>query len=139
MKLVLVAILTFLSQAAVAESEATGRICLASIKPPNDQPKSLYNPSGGNPDVTYSVKVGDREPMQFSQESGQWLEGLALDSEVPVVIYEDGEQSASFFVDFGRGEVNKCLFLRTLYLTWQVWDWSRTGPWCDCTHLAESE
>jgi hypothetical protein len=81
------------------------------------------------------VKVGDLEPMQFPQESGQWLEGLALDSRIPVVIYEDGVQAASFYVDFGQGEASKCLFLKALYLTWQVWDWSRTGPWCDCGAL----
>jgi hypothetical protein len=126
-------------QIAASESELAGRLCIASVKAPNDQPKTLYNPSGGNPEVTYSVKVADRAPTQIARESGEWLEGLALGSKLPVIIYEDGKRTTSFYIEFGEDKVSQCLFLNSLYLTWQVWDWKQTGPWCDCSKAAESE
>ena len=83
-------------QIALSEAGPSGRVCIASVAAPNDQSKSLANPSGGNPDVVYSVKVADRSPIEISRESGLWLEGLPLNSRLPVIIYEDGERTASF-------------------------------------------
>lgn len=85
------------------------------------------------------MKIADRSPLKISRESGEWLEGLELNSKLPVVIFEDGQRAASFYIEFSDDEASKCLFLKTLYLTWQVWDWKRTGPWCDCSKAAENE
>ena len=127
----LLALLLF-SQNAIAHAGSTGRICIASIEPPNDQPKSLGNPSGGNPDISYSLRIDDRPTVRISHEKGRWIEGLPIDTKLPVVIYEDGERAASFFVELDKDERSKCIFLNTLYLTWRAWNWNRTGPWCDC-------
>ena len=135
----LLILLAMLWQSATSEPEHTGRLCIASVTAPNDQTKSLANPSGGNPDVAYAVKVADRDRIEISHESGIWLKGLAIDTRLPVIIYEDGERAESFYVQFSEGMASKCLFLNSLYLTWQVWDWKRTGPWCDCSKAAENE
>ena len=113
-----------------------GRICIASVEAPNDAPKSLSNPAGGNPDVTYSVKIADYSPIVVSRESGTWLDGLKVDAKLPVIIYEDGTRKASFYVQFNNDDSDKCLFMNTLYRTWQVWSWDRVGAWCDCNSAA---
>ena len=118
-----------------AEPEIDGRICIASVEAPNDDPKTLSNPVGENPDITYSVKVADHSPITISRESGVWLNGLKIDSRLPVIIYENGDRAASFFIHFTGTESSKCLFMNTLYRTWQVWDWDRVGRWCDCGSL----
>jgi hypothetical protein len=137
MRLLLFIVASFVWQEATADpkppaADNKGRLCLASVEAPNDLPKSLHNPAGGNPDVTYTVKVADRSPVDLSRESGEWLEGLSLNARLPIIIYVNGERTASFFVQFSEDEASKCLYLNTLYLTWQVRAWSRTGPWCDC-------
>lgn len=144
MRSVLVIVLTLFWQSIAADTQlaapdSAGRICIASVEAPNDKPKSLHNPGGGNPNVTYAVRVADQPPITISRESGVWLEGLKLDSKLPVIIYEDGERTASFHIQFSEEESSKCLFLNTLYLTWQVWNWERTGPWCDCATLASGD
>lgn len=133
MRIATLVVAALIWQTALSEPGPSGRVCIASVAVPNDQSKSLANPSGGNPDVVYSVRVADRSPIEISRASGLWLEGLPLNSRLPVVIYEDGERSASFFVEFTTDSTSKCLFLNSLYLTWQFRDWRRTDPWCDCS------
>ena len=115
-----------------AESERVGRICIASVEPPNDSPKSLSNAAGGNPDVSYSVRIADHSPVAVSRESGTWLEGLEVGARLPVIIYEDGNRTASFYVELADEQPTSCLFMNTLYLTWQFWRWDQVGEWCDC-------
>ena len=113
-----------------------GRICIASVATPNDSPKSLSNPAGGNPDVAYSVRIAEHAPILISRESGAWLKGLQLGAKLPVIIYEDGKRTVSFYVQLSSDNPAKCLFMNTLYRTWQVWDWNRVGVWCDCNSAA---
>ncbi len=115
-----------------ASPEDNGRLCLASVPAPNDSPKSLSNPSGENPDVAYAVKVGDFDRVDLSRVSGTWITELRLDKKHPIVIYADGQRIASFYLKFEVQESSQCLFLNSLYLTWQLWPSSRTGSWCDC-------
>ena len=144
MRTALFIVSSVLWQFAVADSESTaesdqkGRICIASVEPPNDEEKSLSNPAGGNPDVVYSVRIAEHSPIAVSRESGTWLEGLNLGASLPVIIYENGNRTASFYVHLSDDEPTKCLFMNTLYRTWQVWGWDRVGVWCDCDS-AESE
>ena len=114
------------------EDENIGRLCLASVPEPNDDPKSLSNPIGGNPSVTYSVRVADRELVSLRGDHGTWVLALDQSKRHPIVIYADGEQVASFFLNFEDTENSVCLFQNTLYQTWQLWPWKRTGPWCNC-------
>jgi hypothetical protein len=114
------------------ESEQEGRICIASVEPPNDAAKSLSNPAGGNPAVSYSVKIAEHSPIAVSREAGTWLNGLSVGTRLPVIIYENGNRTASFYVQLSDDEPTKCLFMNTLYRTWQVWSWDRVGAWCNC-------
>lgn len=138
MRVIFFIVVTLIWQSANADSEPSeasaqeGRICIASIEAPSDAPKSLSNPEGGNPDVTYSVKIADHSPIVVSRESGTWLDGLKVDAKLPVIIFEDGKRKASFYVKFNNDDSAKCLFMNTLYRTWQIWNWDRVGAWCDC-------
>ncbi|ANM29868.1 hypothetical protein ABI59_10190 [Acidobacteria bacterium Mor1] len=111
---------------------------MAPVPKPNDQRKSLANPSGGNPRHTYSVRIGRREPIELDYESVHWVEGLDLQPKHDVVIYADGVplESWSFrFSDYtfkNRGKPDLCLFLEPLYLSWQLWRVERTEDWCPC-------
>ena len=115
-----------------AEDSDYGRLCLASIATPNDSPKSLSNPSGENPDTKYSVSVAGRSAVDLLNDSGVWVERLSTSVRHAIVIIENGERSASFFLKFDESESSQCLFLAPLYQTWQLWPSSRTGKWCDC-------
>lgn len=110
----------------------SGRLCIVPVPKPNSEPKSLANPSGGNPDYEYSVKVGDRERIVISRTVGTLVDGLDPTAKHPIIIYEDGSRAASFYLDFTGGELSQCMFFRSLYLTWDVWPMSRTRGWCDC-------
>jgi hypothetical protein len=138
LRITLFIVVTLIWQSVYADSvspvapETEGRICIASVEAPNEGAKSLNNPAGENPDVAYSVKIADHSPIAISRESGTWLEGLKVGAKLPVIIYEDGKRAASFYVQFGNDEFVKCLFMNTLYRTWQVWSWDRVGAWCDC-------
>ena len=138
MRITLIIVVTLIWQSVNADSESPvapvseGRICVASVEAPNDAPKSLSNPEGGNPDVTYSVKIADHSPIAVSRESGNWLDGLKVDVKLPIIIYENGRRTASFYVQFNNDDSAKCLFMNTLYRTWQVWSWDSVGAWCDC-------
>ena len=138
MRTALFIVSSLLWQFAVADSEPPvesvqeGRICIASVAQPNDDAKSLSNSAGGNPDVSYSVQIAEHSPIAVSRESGKWLEGLNVGARLPVIIYEDGNRTASFYVQLSDDEPTKCLFMNTLYRTWQVWNWDQVGTWCNC-------
>ena len=109
-----------------------GRLCLAAVPAANDLPKSLSNPSGGNPDIEYSVKVGGHDIFVLSRETGRWIRNLDTQTEHSIAIFEDGWKAASFYLSFEDNEKSMCLFLSPLYLTWQLWPMKRTGDWCAC-------
>ena len=116
----------------------TGRLCLASVPEPTDEMKSLSNPTGGNPKVTYSVQVDQRVPVGLSHEDVHWIENLRFGERHSVLIRADGERLESFFFRFdtvhfrNRAKPDLCLFLNPLYLTWQLRPVEQTGDWCRC-------
>lgn len=92
-----------LVSAAPSQSESVlttepGQVCLAAAPVPNDGSKSLANPTGGNPDVEYSVKIGDKDFIVLSRESSMLVTGLDRSKRHPVVILEDGEPLTSFLL-----------------------------------------
>jgi len=114
------------------ESLSQGRLCIASAPPPTSGSKSLSNPTGGNPDVAYSIKIGSAEPVIISRLRGTWIEDLDTKQRYPIIVFENGVRTASFFLNYSNGENSRCLFLNSLYLTWQLWPMTQTGSWCDC-------
>ena len=137
------------SHAAVEKPENdkpdNGRLCLAAVPEPTDGMKSLSNPTGGNPLVTYSVKVDRREPVQLSYEDVHWVENLGFPERHSILIRADGERLESFFFRFdtvrfrNRAKPDLCLYLNPLYLTWQLRPVEQTGDWCRCWGSEKSE
>ena len=114
-------------------SRTSGRVCLAAVPAPTAGRRSLSNPSGGNPDVTYSVQINFRKPVELSRTIGQWSDGLALGKQHSVMIRADGQRIESFYFTFNEPhESDLCLWFKSLYQTWQLWPMSRTGNWCEC-------
>ena len=132
---VVLAVLFCFARTALAEPQvlsSVGRLCVASVPTPTAEPKALANPAGGNPDVEYSVKIGGNSDLVMSRDRGVWIENLNLDRKYPIVIFEDGERTASFFLKLTEDNPSQCLFLSPFYLTWQLWPMKQAGNWCDC-------
>jgi hypothetical protein len=130
---VLVAILTTVMVGfEPCEASDAGRLCLAPVPDPTPGSKSLANPTGGNPKVTYSLRIDDRDWVDLSSKDVIWVDGLDLGKRHFVVIRGDGKQMESFYFIFEPSEPDLCLFLKPLYLEWILWPIAKTGDWCPC-------
>ena len=110
----------------------TGRVCLAAAPTLTAGQRSLANATGGLPDVTYSIQINAGQPIELSRDVGRWVEGLDLRQRHLVIVRADGRQIASFHFRFSEdGAPDLCLFMNSLYETWQLWPDKRC-PWCRC-------
>jgi len=135
--LLLTAALSSMAAAAVAtEPEKSGSICVAGLREPNAEPKGLANASGGNPEPDYSVEIGLRDKISVPRierggKPGVLVGGLDPKVKHLITIRHKGRRIESFYFEFTSGELEQCLFLNELYLTWQVWPVKRNRS-CKC-------
>ena len=121
-----------LASQALAE-DGVRHLCLAAAPTPTSGERSLSNPTGGLPDVAYTVRLDDLAPIPLSRETGAWSPGLRVGDRHTVAIAADGKGVASFHFRFEALDgAEQCLFLEPLYQTWQLWPLERTGDWCSC-------
>jgi len=110
-----------------------GRLCLAAAPTPTLGPRSLGNPTGELPDVSYSIRVNGSSPVELSRSSGTWVVSLPLNQRHSVAVLADGIQIESFYFKFDPSETTElCLFMKPLYETWILWPLKKTGSWCSC-------
>ena len=126
------------TEATQSDQSNSGRLCLAAVPEPTNDMKSLSNPAGGNPRVTYSVQVDRQEPVELSLDDVLWIETLGLSDRHSIVIRADGKRLESFFFRFNnvpfknQAKPDLCLYLNALYLTWHLVPVEQTGDWCNC-------
>ena len=111
-----------------------GRLCLAAA---HNRVRGrlgwLGNPTGDLPNVTYSIHVDGRSPVELSRSSGTWIVGLALNQRHSVAILANGIQIESFYFRFDPSETTElCLFMKLPHETWILWPLKKTGSWCSC-------
>jgi len=138
---VLLAVVVVVICAAAPVDEAKlphGRVCLAALPEPAKGQRTPWRTEGERGLTNYSVQIDERQPIPLSTSKSQWVDGLDLATNHSVAIRIDGKTVESFVFDFGQFEfrkVNKpdvCLFMNSLYFTWQLWRVERTGEWCEC-------
>lgn len=108
-----------------------GRLCLAPVPQPTNGEKTLANSTGGNPDVTYTLRLDEGEWIEIGQNV-TWINDLDLDKKHLITIRADKKQIESFYFTFDADHPDLCLFLKSLYLTWELWPVEKTGEWCPC-------
>lgn len=110
----------------------TGRVCVGPIAPATAGPKTLANPRGGDAEVAFSVRIDEGLQISVAKDRGQWVEGLTTSDKHSVVIYADGRRTQSFRFSFETFDGDDlCLWYKSLYGTWQLWERERS-PWCRC-------
>ena len=133
LRAVVVLLAFILFSGAVASDESTditnqsGHLCLAAAPTPTPGEPSLANPTGGLPDVAYSVRVDGQQAVLLSRSSGIWVSDLPLNDRHLVAILADGKQIESFYFHFRPEAPELCLFMKSLYRTWILWPLEKTG------------
>ncbi len=138
-RVVILGILFALVNSAVASesSENTtgdnGRLCLAAAPTPTPSPRSLGNPTGDLPEVSYSIRIDSGTPVELSRSAGTWVMALPLNQRHSVEIFADKTPIESFYFRFEPSEATElCLFMKSLYQTWILSPLKKTGSWCSC-------
>lgn len=113
--------------------EPVGSVCLAAAPTPSSGERSLSNPNGGLPDVTYSIQIDAAAPIELSRSTGISSPPLAIGDRHTVIVTQDATRIESFHFRFRPGEARElCLFMKSLYQTWNLWPLEQTGSWCSC-------
>ena len=116
-----------------AQSSSNGSICIAAVDVPDGDEKSLANPSGGNKIQNYEVQVDDKPRIKVSNTESVKIGGLAISKKHSIKIYGDGKAVESFkfsFSDYSSG--NLCLWFKSLYETWSLWEAKDAKMMCKC-------
>jgi hypothetical protein len=144
---VVLAVLLTLSSTALAQSgssppaiqaPAVGSVCLLSTTDPTPGEKSLYNYAGGNPTPDYSVQIGKASIVAIPHSpkgagAGVLITGIPLADSYVARIRHQGKLLESFRFRFDEKDGGRlCLFLKELYLTWQLWPADQYPPFCKC-------
>jgi hypothetical protein len=118
---------------AASNRSAAGSICVAAIPRPNPGGISLGNPAGGNRNFNFSIQVDDRPIMDASFDTGRLISGLSIGKSHLVKIRRDREVVQSFRFSFKKySSKDLCLWFKTLYETWQLWEAKGEGAKCRC-------
>jgi len=129
------------------DSKAVGSICLVPVAAPNNEDKSLANPTGGNPEADYAVQLDARPavPVKVSRQppptsTRQWirnypegtlLSDVAVGTRHTIVVQHKGTPIESFRFRLSEAAPDQCLFMKEFYLTWNLWP-RASAPWCKC-------
>jgi hypothetical protein len=110
-----------------------GSICIDAVPESNQQPSSLANPNGGGRSFAYSIKIDDAPTREVSHKRGFKISGLALKRQHTIRIFRDGKLTESFKFSFEKEESSSlCLWFKSLYETWSLWDAKSSRHICQC-------
>jgi hypothetical protein len=120
----------------MASEPDKGSICIAGLREPSTEPKGLGNPSGGNPEPNYSVEIDRHTRISVPRidrggKAGVLVGGLDPKVKHLITLRHKGRRIESFYFEFPSDDLEQCLFLNDLYLTWQVWPVKRNRS-CKC-------
>lgn len=116
-----------------SSSRGSGSICIAPTDRPTKGEKSLSNPAGGNPVSQYSIQVDNMTPVVASNEKPIRIASISKSRKHVVKIFGDGELKESFRLDFNKYQTSVlCLFFKSLYETWSLWDGREGRAICKC-------
>ena len=139
MKLLLLSLLVLIltsapnGQAKKTPASGSGSICIAPPDKPTTGEKSLANPAGGNPISSYSIQVDKLAPVVASNVKPVRISSLSRNRRHVVKIIGDGKLVSSFRFDFKDYQTNDlCLFFKSLYQTWSLWDGKEARGICRC-------
>jgi hypothetical protein len=116
---------------------SSGSICIAPPDRSTSGEKSLANPAGGNPISTYAIQVDKRSPVVASNERPVRISSIPTHRKHLVKIIGDGKLVASFRLDFNKYQTKDlCLFFKSLYETWSLWDGKEWRTICKCNEYS---
>jgi hypothetical protein len=111
-----------------------GSICIVAVPESNQQPITLANPNGGGRSFAYSIKIDDAPIREISHKTGFKISGLALKRQHTIKIFRDGKLTESFKFSFEKEKSSSlCLWFKSLYETWSLWDAKSSRHICKCT------
>ena len=129
-------ILSFMSTSSFAAD--LGRICIAPLPIPREAQSPPWKIDSSNGLTDFYVKVNGREPIQASTSKVAWINELSPDVEHSVTILKGSTVREQFsfnlnnYVFKNRSKKDLCLFVNSLYLSWQLYKVEQTGRWCPC-------
>lgn len=112
-----------------------GTVCVApaTLLPEGVGVRSLATPTGEPRARVFKVQIDGRPAVRVSDKAGVKIGGLALGRRHLVRIYGDGKPLESFrfkFSDYSSREL--CLWFKSLYETWSLWEAKDGGAKCRC-------
>lgn len=111
-----------------------GSICVTAVPGSNQESITLANPGGGGRDFAYSIKIDDAPPKAVSHVKGIKFSGLALNRSHTIKIIRGGKVVESFKFSFEKEKSSRlCLWFKSLYETWSLWDANSARHLCDCS------
>ena len=129
MKIVMVAVLLFISATLVAQDTA-GKICVAPI--PHEPPTTAGTPELSCLSGNFSFRIDSQKAVQWPKDKGTSVTGLGLKGSHRIVVLCNGKPQQSFTFRLSEYKTGSgCLWLNDLYLTAQLWE-PRQAPWCKC-------
>ncbi len=133
----LIGVLVFTTELA-AQDIKSGRVCLAPLPILDKGQETPWKIVNNKNETNYSVQINDKAPVRLSTTKVHWVPDLDLDKFHQAVVLIDEKKAESFnFTIEAKSLRNKskpdlCLFVNSLYLTWQIWPVEKTGKWCPC-------
>lgn len=127
-----------LAKTPLPQQPSAGRMCLAPLPTPAKGQGAPWRAVGNDNLTNYVVRVDRQKPVPLSLSAASWISGLDLEVRHSVSIRADEKVLESFDVQFDqvsfrdKSRPDLCLFVNSLYLTWQLWPVERTGEWCPC-------
>ena len=131
--LILLLFLLFPALPIFAQDDTTGSICIAPVPKPNDRPRSLGNPSGGNRSFNFTIQVDQQARVPVDHEKSILISDLAIKGTHLIQIFRDGKPFASFRFRFEQYKSkDPCLWFKALYETWSLWE-NTPSIGCKCS------
>lgn len=115
-----------------------GRVCIAPLPTPKEGIPPPWKIDSSNGLTDFYVKINDREPIQTSSSKVVWLNEInpAMEHSITILKGTTTKEQFSFnlnnYTFKNRSKKDLCLFVNTLYLTWQLYKVEQTGKWCPC-------
>jgi WD40 repeat protein len=126
-------VLFSVSAHAQSKSVGTGSICIAPPDRPTTGEKSLANPAGGNPISVYSIQVDKMSAVVAANDRSVRIWSVSTSRKHLMKIIGDGKVVQSFWFTFNEFKTKTlCLWFKSLYETWSLWDAKDARAMCTC-------
>ena len=105
---------------------STGSICVAPVKGTGDDREHVSD--------SFAVRIDDRDWVAVPRERPALIPDLPIDGKHLVRIRDGRKQIESFRFDFKEfSSRDLCLWYKSWYSTWSLWDAADGGSKCRCT------